>query len=161
MGIRGQRLGQLVFSSAPEAVEHGVGGGEAVNGGQKVRASWFWWVEVAGPTASCLWLGFCAGPTVLLRSVLCHLFPIQVSQTAALWVPSNRNWPQAQQRLLVPLPSQSLPSLNLFAPPTFRPHTPDSRGFRKPSDFSGLPFSGWATRQKLSGHPGREASNLW
>lgn len=88
-------------------------------------------VEVTGPhTASCLWLGFCAGSTVLLRSVLCHLFPIQVSPGSSLVGSLNSGRAEA----LVPFPSQASPSL----PEPLHPHLhlgcTDSRGFRKPSD---------------------------
>lgn len=43
--------------------------------------------RLQGPQHPACGLVFLEGPTVLLRSVLCHLFPIQVSQAAALWVP--------------------------------------------------------------------------
>lgn len=94
-------------------------------------------VEVTGPhTASCLWLGFCAGSTVLLRSVLCHLFPIQVSLGRSLVGSLKQELTSGRAEALVPFPSQASPSL----PEPLHPHlhlgcTPDSRGFRKPSDF--------------------------
>lgn len=81
-------------------------------------------VEVTGPTASCLWLGFCAGPTVLLRSVLCHLFPIQVSPGSSLVGSLKQELASGRAEALVPFPSQASPSLPepLHPTPTFRMH---------------------------------------